>query len=146
MFYFPFYPFIYLLTYYFSSEITYLYPLSLQVIYVRPASRTSRRCASDWCDQKPKAIFKFSKRHCNSRPTIKPVGWSNSRQPTDGPIFTIIWGVGLEFSYYWPKLPFIISPKFVLPVSQVKGPRPEKKLNKRKNKSVVITSFPYRVS
>jgi len=50
----------------------------------------------------------------------------------------------LELYCYRPKLPFSISPKCVLPLPQVKGPRPEKMADKRKKKTVVITSSPYK--
>ena len=45
---------------------------------------------------------------------------------------------GLELSYCRTKLTFAISPKFVLPVPQVKEPRLEKRAKKRKKKTVVI--------
>ena len=51
---------------------------------------------------------------------------------------------GLELSYYWLKLPFTITSKFVLPVPQVKEPRPEKRAYKRKKKTAVITSSPHK--
>ena len=47
---------------------------------------------------------------------------------------------GSEISYYCPKLSFIISPKFVLPIPQIRELRPEKRAYKRKRKIVVIAS------
>ena len=44
----------------------------------------------------------------------------------------------LELFYYRPKLSFDISIGFLLPVPQVKGPRPHKRDNKRKKKTAVI--------
>ena len=49
----------------------------------------------------------------------------------------------LEFFYYRPKLPIFISPKFVLPVPQVKGPRLGKRTDKMK-KIVVLASSPFK--
>lgn len=51
---------------------------------------------------------------------------------------------GLELICYRPKLPFSISPKCVLPVPEVQGPRPEKKVDKRKGKTAILTSSPYK--
>jgi hypothetical protein len=51
---------------------------------------------------------------------------------------------GLGLTYYRPSLPFSISPKEVLPAPQVTGPRPEKKNDKRKGKTAIITASPYK--
>lgn len=54
---------------------------------------------------------------------------------------------GLELTYYRPSLPFSISPKALLPVPHVghERPKPNKKSDKRKGKTVVITSSPYKI-
>lgn len=51
---------------------------------------------------------------------------------------------GLGLTYYRPSLPFSISPKDVLPAPQVTGARPEKKDDKRKGKTAIITASPYK--
>lgn len=51
---------------------------------------------------------------------------------------------GLGLNFYRP-LPFSISPKMVLPVPTVKERRPEKKADKRKGKTAVITASPYKL-
>lgn len=51
----------------------------------------------------------------------------------------------LGLPYYRPKLPFTISPKEVLPFPQVEDSRPEKKDDKRKGKTAIITASPYKL-
>lgn len=53
---------------------------------------------------------------------------------------------GLGLTYYRPSLPFSISPKVLLPAPSVGLERPnaEKKSDKRKGKTAVITSSPYK--
>ena len=46
--------------------------------------------------------------------------------------------------YYRPSLPFSISPKEILPLPRVIGPRPQNKHDRRRGKTAIITGSPYK--
>ena len=51
-------------------------------------------------------------------------------------------GLGL---CYRPSLPFSISPKEILPLPRVIGPRPQNKHDRRREKTAIITGSPYKL-
>ena len=111
-----------------------------RLFYVRPAARTSRRWVPDCCEQKPGTTLSSSRDIVG---VDQPTNLSWYRLRLDWPANSSV-EKGLALFYYQPKLPFTIFPKFVLPVPQVKGPRPEKRASKRRKKTVVIISYPFK--
>ena len=138
-FYIPFYLPIYLLAYYFSSQIICFYPLLSQT--------TLRQTCSDNLQVTSGDVSKNQQQPSTSSTDIvredQPTNLSGYCLRLDQPT-TSSEEKELERSYYLPNLPFTIFPTFVLPVPQIKWPRPEKRTNKRKKKTVVITSSPYK--